>query len=157
MCSDDPRVFETLILDFAALRGRFSDFERPVSRCEDANSPCIDFPIMISAPPRFPTRPAEEVSWRNGNFRFGLWLLPGSISGQDYVFEITRLEPRGDGRSIPVGRWLHHYRTDEGLLSQRSAIQPHGLVRCGGRLTFDDVRALAERAPRNEPIPWPPQ
>lgn len=95
----------------------------------------------------------DEVRWRNGNLRFALRQLTGSASNEDHVLEILMLEPRPAGRDAAVGRWLSHYRTDEGLLSFRTLTETTAWVRCGGRLTFDDVRDLADRLPMNEATP----
>ena len=157
LCEDDPNVpGGGAAIDFAALRGRSSDTARPISLCTDTESPCIDFPLLISAPPRVPDRPEDVVGWRNGNLRFGFRLLPGSPSNEDYVGEVLMVEPRPDGREATVGRWLYHYRTDEGVLTYRTTTEPYAMVRCGGRLTFDDLRTLTQRLPR-EATPWPPE
>jgi hypothetical protein len=152
LCSDDPRMRHVIGIDFAALMGRSSDNSFPVSRCADPEPPCIDFPLLISAPPRPPSGPMDEVKWRNGNLRFALRLLTGSASNEDYVLEILMFEPRPGGREAAVGRWLSHYRTDEGLLSFRTLTEPDSWVRCGGRLTFDDVRELTKQLPMNDPL-----
>lgn len=157
LCSDDPRMRHIIAIDFAVLMGRSSDTVRPISRCADADAPCIDSPIPFSAPPRLPDGPRDAVRWRNGNLGFTLQLLPGSTSEDDYVLEILMLEARPDGRTAAVGRWLSHYRTDEGLLSFRTLTEPDAWMRCGGRLTFDDVRDLAERLPMNDALPGSPR
>jgi hypothetical protein len=155
LCSDDPRMPHIISIDFAAMFGRSSDYGRPISRCADEKAPCLDFPLLVSAPPRLPSQPSEEVSWRNGDFRFGLRILSGSPSGDAYVLEVIRFEARA-GRNVPIGRWLHHFTRDEGLLTSRTMTEPTAWVRCGGRLTFDDLRALTQRLPR-EATPWPPE
>jgi hypothetical protein len=143
-CNIDPTASETIGISYRNLRGSVTDQGRALSRCKDPKAVCIEYPLALSTPPRMP-RGLEVVRWSAADNKFLIRALAGSKS--TYVIEVENFR-RGRGGQLGLhAREFYTYREDEGFTSRRLEGAPAGelWVRCEGRLTFGDLRALNDR------------
>ncbi len=144
LCNGDPALLSLVSIDYVNLRGYSNDYGEAIKTCGEAAEPCIDFPLLLSAPPRLPTNISEVVQWQVGDDRFAIRQMRGATDA--YYVEATEFRPGPDGRPQRFGRSSYTYTSDMGILTFRAeGNEPHWMVRCGGRLTFEDLRALVER------------
>lgn len=144
LCSDNPAHLSRISIDLDKLYGFSEDTGRPVMMCNEHTSSCISWPILLSIPPRFPKSSAELVRWTVDDDKFSIRLIPGS--DDTYFLEAVDFRSRADGRSVDFGKLLFVYDRNVGILSLKiRGDTPHGWVRCGGRLTFDDLRSLVAK------------
>jgi hypothetical protein len=147
LCSDSPAHLSRISIDYAELYGLMEDTGAPVTKCGAGATACISLPFLFSGPPRLPEKPRETVRWSVDNDQFSLQLIPGS--DDTYFLEAIDFRPAPDGRVAQYGKLLYVYNRDVGIISLRvEGDTPHGWVRCGGRLTFDDLHDLIARLPK---------
>lgn len=142
MCSDDLADWSTITLDFAKRLGSFGDVGSFVTRCAGADAACITAPFLLSVPPRLPTRVRDVVRWQVGPESFSLQLVPGS--GDLYMIDVANRERPRVALVTRSGASTIFYRRGEGVVAYRDTLSGHGWLRCGGNLTFDDVKHLSE-------------
>jgi hypothetical protein len=129
-------------IDYARLYGVNDDVGRiPLSTCGEGTEACISYPIRIAAPPRLPKTAGEDVRWSVGDHDFR---IARRGTSDDYLVEAVLFRRSGSGREF-VERHFYEYREGEGVTRYRSEGGATS-SRCGGRMTFDDLRALAARA-----------
>lgn len=125
--------------------GFLDDVGRPLSRCAATGPACIDFPFAFSAPPRLPRDNIEQVAWQAGAYRFSMRMR--DAGDQIYRIDVASGDPV-TSRHAWRGRAEYAYHRDEGILGLRVEGGPHEWVRCGGRLTFDDLESVVRRLPQ---------
>jgi hypothetical protein len=146
LCSDSPAHRATISIDYKEMYGYVTDTGAPVAKCVGGAGACISWPILIGVPPDLPRNLSDVVRWSVDNDRFAIRLIPGS--DDTYFLEAMDFQRVPDGRIAQYGKLLYVYSKDAGIISMRAeGDTPHGWVRCGGRLTFEDLQGLAARIP----------
>ncbi len=139
LCNQTPGNSFRIAVEYEELIGIYEDYGRDVGACGEAASGCIDFPILLSVPPRLPSRPGEEVRWTVAKYRFAI--RSGSGAGNEYLIEAEKIKPNGTS----LGKEFYDYDSSEGVTRYWAEGSPARWLRCGGRLTFDDLRLLRQR------------
>ena len=144
MCSRVGPHQSRLRIDYAELRAFSDDYGRPLSRCASGGVACIEYPFVLSVPPSLPVAEAD-VRWDAGPHLFSMTILDETAG----KYEINVVTTAVQGRPVVSGRQRFIYTSDEGII----AFSVHGgedyWVRCGGRLTFDDLQAVSDELGRN--------
>ena len=140
LCGSVDGVHSTVRIEFSAMRGFVGDVGRPISLCRGSDRACMDFPFVFSEPPRLPRSDSDIVRWRIGNHSFSMSLRPNSTD--IFIIELIT-SPGGNGRShTSAWRSFYTYHSTDGILALRVEGSPTRSFRCGGRFTFDALRAL---------------
>lgn len=116
---------------------------RPITRCVGVTEACIEFPIVLTVPPRYPANASDEVRWSSANYRF---TLRASSTAESFDLDVTALTSQSDNVSSVQGRGFYRYHPTEGIVAYRVEGVPHRWTRCAGRLTFDDLEGLLSRS-----------
>lgn len=144
LCSEHPDHKSVITIDYKALRGFSEDYSEPVKSCGKSSTPCIAFPILLSVPRHLPTSASEIIRWSAGSDQFSIRSLPGAVGA--YSIEAVDYRTGSDGRPVLYGRGLYTYTRDMGITTfHAQGDTARGMVRCAGRLTFEDLRALVAR------------
>jgi hypothetical protein len=139
LCNNNPNNNFSIRIDYEQLVGIYEDYGMRVGACGDIRSGCINFPLVLSAPPILPTGSQPIVRW--------------SVEGYNFTMEWDRARPGhysivADGRhsdGTPIGRRVYDYDDRIGLTGYRAEGVPGGWTRCAGRLAFVDLRELRTR------------
>lgn len=133
LCSDHPGFKSIISIDYNSGMGLSGDYRKAIERCDGSNLRCIRFPFMFSAPPSLPKRFGEVVRWGIAGAAFSIQLLPGATD----TYYLQGTDPGDSG-----AQFTFTYSERHGVTTLRVTDWPHGWIRCGGRLTFEDLGAL---------------
>lgn len=140
-----------IAIDFETKWGLAEDLVVPVEGCGGAQ-PCILAPIAFSAPPRPAAAAGGSVDWVVGPHHFSMRRQSGE--GDRFVIRRRTEAMRLRGQTSPEQISSLLYDADEGLVSFRAEPGGPAMVRCRGRLTFEDLEALLSSAtPRTSQPP----
>jgi hypothetical protein len=148
LCSNPPASGYRIVVDYRSGWGLLDDMQMPLTRCRSARR-CIDFPFVLSAPPRFPSGPSEVVTWQANAHLFSL-RADARRPGQ---YLISAMRVSNGNRRAPGDRNAVSYVYSEarGLISVRLSPRVPELVLCRGRFTFADIDTLSPASPASVP------
>ena len=150
LCSDPPADGYMIAIDFASGWSLLNDVIGPVETCRSGDA-CLLQPFTFGRPPRIPRLASDNVQWRVGNDSFSM--ITDEREPDRYIITATSPPIRYQGRTYPsqTRRIIYEIRT--GITSYQTLPRGPQLVRCRGRLTFEDIEQLARPGIRSSQPP----
>lgn len=151
LCSDPPDSGHMVIIDYESGWSLNRDLLGPIESCVDRAS-CILRPMAFSAPPRLPEFTSDIVEWKVENYEFRM----SQADEENRRFIITRTAPAvqhgNDTASEQIATFV--YDESEGVISLEFENEGITMVRCHGRMTWQNLDELSsQRGPRTASPP----
>jgi len=130
-CRPNEILGMRVVIDFRESKGTWEDVRMPLRACGDTELACVGFPVLFSAPPDEDWSSKLPVSWEAGSANFTIEQVSNDPSDH---FLVTARDS-----SIVM---FYNYSPDQGVLSFRLGDSEEDRWNlCGGRLTFDRLKA----------------
>lgn len=141
LCNSNPHNSFVISVDYNRIVGIYEDYGTTITSCGSGASGCIDYPFVISIPPRMPSTDRTVLNWSVGGYRFSV----AKVRGRSGEYLITAAGRRPNG--VQIGTLIYTYEASVGVTSYRRVGINEIWRRCAGNLTFDQLRNIRRRIP----------